>query len=335
LPHRCIYCNQADITALTDNDVAASIRKSLGTGDKACEVGLYGGNIFGIAPAKLEALFALFEPYRDRITNFRISTKPVPLLTETLEILKQHKVTVIEVGIPSFNDAILKAIERRHNVEDLFCAFSRLSAEGFRVALQVMAGLPGETMGDIEETAGHLIGLRPHYVRVYPLVVLRGTPLHGLYEKGLYTPFSFDEVLRRVAYLYLSTRRAGIAIVKMGLTDNEVIQETIAAGCYHPAFGYLVKSYAYYLAVKAGIEAGPLKGRVRIMLNHRDIPHLLGHKRQNMALLAEQGISVSWATAGVQEGTFILSDGVKEVEGSLDNALGAYQDSSRRPETPS
>ena len=124
LPHfgcneKCIYCDQQFITDLRDTDLSAVIAKTLSAHEGPYEVGLFGGNMFGIKPDQLRQLFSRFEEYRDRITNFRISTKPVPLNSEIIDILKANRVTVIELGIPTFNNKILSKLNRRHSAEDL------------------------------------------------------------------------------------------------------------------------------------------------------------------------------------------------------------------------
>jgi histone acetyltransferase (RNA polymerase elongator complex component) len=206
LPHlgcneKCIYCDQQFITDLKDGDLSAVIAKTLSAHKGPYEVGLFGGNIFGIKPDQLRQFFAHFDEYRDRIANFRISTKPVPLDSEIIDILKANKATVIELGIPTFNNSILSKLNRRHSAEDLITTYKALTEEGFQVALQFMTGLPDETMVDIETTVRHMMTLKPYYIRIYPLVVLVGTPLGEMYAKGLFMPDSFNTVLDRVVYI--------------------------------------------------------------------------------------------------------------------------------------
>ena len=327
LPHlgcneKCIYCDQQSITDLRDADLSAVIAKTLRAHEGPYEVGLFGGNMFGIRPDQLRRLFSRFEEYWDRITNFRISTKPVPLNREIIDILKANKVTVIELGIPTFNNKILSKLNRQHSAEDFITTYKALTEEGFHVALQFMAGLPDETMGDIETTVQHVIILKPYYIRIYPLVVLAATRLGGMYLKGLFTPASFDTILDRVVYMYLNALKEGIPVVKMGLTDNEVIKENIIAGQYHPAYGYMVKSRSFYLAIMAKLrDLSMTRKDVIVRLNNRDIPHLLGYKRMNIAHFAEEGISVKWEKEGIDCDNFILYYDTQSLPGNIFNAL--------------
>jgi histone acetyltransferase (RNA polymerase elongator complex component) len=262
-------------------------------------------------------LFEYFRAYADRISNFRISTKPIPVNNETLRILKENGVTVIELGVPCFNDGMLKKLNRGYTVLDFHESFHLLKEEGFSVALQVMVGLPGETMDDIERTAKEIVRLLPAYIRIYPLVVLKDTPLHRMYEKGVFAPIPFEEAVDRAVHIYMHALGQGIKTVKMGLTDSETIRGRVVAGHYHPAFGYLVKSRAFYLSVIQNVEAASMDRDVRVRLNNRDIPHLLGYKRSNVRKLEEKGILISWEKAEKVEGYFDLTCGSKCVKGSI------------------
>ena len=326
LPHlgchdRCIYCNQAYITDSKDNNIRSTIERTLGPLRGRFEVGLYGGNIFGVEPSILKKLFTYFEDYMDNIQGFRISTKPVPLRKETIEILKEHKVSTIELGIPTFNNEILHRLNRKHTGEDLFRAFYMLKDEGFYVALQVMVGLPDESFEDIKRTVENIIQLNPHYIRIYPLVVLKETPLQEMYEEGLFNPISFQDAVERALFIYLNSLQHGIKVVKIGLTDNEIIKDRVIAGHYHPAFGYVVRSEGFYLAVKAKIEAASIKGCVAVSLNNRDIPHLLGYRRSNIDRFKEQDLHVTWVKDDIKEGYFLIKQRDRAIEGNIFDAL--------------
>jgi histone acetyltransferase (RNA polymerase elongator complex component) len=326
LPHlgcinRCIYCDQGCITDVHGHDLPSLIKNTLEKAGGKYEVGLFGGNILNIKPSVLKTLFQYFESFSESILNFRISTKPVPLNSETIHILKENRVTVIELGMPVFNDIILNKLNRGHTIEDFYRAFYLLKNEGFHVALQIMVGLPDETMIDIKETAEHIIRLSPHYIRIYPLVVLKDTPLHRMYENGLFKPIHFKEAVERAAYIYLNALKQRIKTVKMGLTDNEIIKDSIVAGQFHPAFGYIVKSQAFYLAIKRNIDSTSIKGCVTVRLNRADIPHLIGHKRTNIERFEEQGIYVTWEEQDIEKGSFILYSSETIIKGNIFDAL--------------
>jgi len=326
LPHlgcqtRCIYCDQDAITDIEAIDLQTRIGQSLIGRRNPVEVGLYGGNIFGLHPEALKRLFSYFDSYRSEITNFRVSTKPLPINNEIIDILKKNGATTVELGIPTFNDRILELLNRKHTAEDLINAFDVLKNKGFQVALQVMVGLPHETRDDIWETVKNILSLKPSFIRIYPLAFISGTPLVDMYTAGKFSVITIEEAIHRAMLIYLSALRHEIKTVKMGLTDNEVIKNRIVGGYYHPAFGFLVKSLAFYLAIITKIYERGFNGQATIHLNNRDVPHLLGHKRTNLARFLDAGIAIDWKVTNIPPGKFILIAENKEIQGNIFDAL--------------
>ena len=94
-----------------------------------------------------------------------------------------------------------------------------------------------------------------------------------MYREGRYVPDAFEEAVRRTLYIYLNLLTAEYKSSQNGLTDNEVIADRVIAGHYHPAFGSIVKSWAFRLAILKKMKELPVKGSVKVLLNNRDIPH--------------------------------------------------------------
>ncbi|HOJ42954.1 MAG TPA: radical SAM protein [Syntrophorhabdaceae bacterium] len=326
LPHlgcdrRCIYCDQTVITGTKTWDIEKVIRASLPKTSHKYEVGLFGGNIFGISPSLLKKIFSIFDSYRENISGFRISTKPVPIKEEIIGILKENNVKIIELGIPVFNDSMLFKLNRGYTVADFYNAYSLLKKEGFDVAIQVMVGLPDETREEVGNTLRHIKGLKPSYIRIYPLVILKDTPLYYAFEKGEFITCDFNEVVLRALYIYLNALSKNIPVVKMGLTDNEIIKDKIAGGFYHPAFGDMVKSEGFYLALTGLFSKYAIKGKVRVKINKRDESHIIGFKRKNMERWKDMGIYVEREIKELTKGAFIVSFQEKDLNGDILDAI--------------
>ncbi|MCX8023364.1 MAG: radical SAM protein [Syntrophorhabdaceae bacterium] len=324
LPHlgctrRCIYCNQGYITGPEHPSLTYVIQETMNCvkGKGKFEVGLFGGNFFGIEKDKVLLIFEAFKPYMDRISNFRISTKPSAVDMDFIDILKNFKVTTVELGIPTFNDKILEVLNRGHDVNSLFSIYNLLKGFGFTVAIQVMVGLLHETWGDIENTSRAIAQLTPSYIRIYPLVVLKDTVLYDMYRDGSFTPIELMDAVERATYIYLGALKYGIPTVKMGLTEGEFVKKGIVAGPYHPAFGYLVKSCAFYLGLSSVLKKERITGDILVLLNRKDIPHLLGHRRSNIYELAARGIQIEWKAEEIKEGEFIIEKGLRRIKGSV------------------
>ncbi|MGD0229810.1 MAG: radical SAM protein [Syntrophorhabdales bacterium] len=328
LPHlgcgeRCTYCNQDHITNSGQGDaLERRIAALLGGLAAPAEVALYGGNMLGLPALLLDRILRLLDPYRDRIAHLRVSAKPGPLDADTLALLKKHRVRTIELGIPTFNDDILAVLKRGHTVDDLHRTYHILRGEGFETGLQVMVGLPGETPGDVRETASAIRALAPAFIRIYPLCVIDDTPLCRDFRAGRFSPDSVERAVAKAAFISLSAYACGVATIKMGLTGNDVLTEKIVAGPFHPAFGYLVKSEAFYLAVLKTCAVSAIRGPARVRLNRRDVAHLTGYRRSNLSRLKESGITTTWAEdEKLEEGRFVIESGGMRAEGGVTDAL--------------
>jgi hypothetical protein len=84
--------------------------------------------------------------------------------------------------------------------------------------------------------------MAPDFVRIYPTVVLQGSPLARMYRDGRYTPLTLDQAVRQTRKLYLLFQDGHIPVIRMGLQPSDGLETgyQILSGPYHPAFGYLV-----------------------------------------------------------------------------------------------
>jgi histone acetyltransferase (RNA polymerase elongator complex component) len=327
LPHlgcrqKCIYCNQHHITGKSSQEnTSETIRKALDPVKVRTEVAIYGGNPFGLGIDGLARLFSLFTDYREKITTMRISTEPIVPDVQTIDLLRDYNVTTVELGIPVFSDEKLHALGRYHTVRDLYDTHEALIRAGLTVGLQVMVGLPGETTQDIRSTVQHVLRLKPAFIRVYPLVVLRDTPLHTAFQEKSFSPLSLADAVLRALFIYLHAEAHRIKVIKMGLIENEFLKGEIVAGPHHPAFGYLVRSEAFYLGITKVCKEHGLSGQITLLLNRKDVPHLTGYRRSNLKKLEQQGLRVTWGEREMPPGHFRIEAGNTAFEGSTLDAI--------------
>lgn len=260
--HRCVFCNQAGITGRTAMprpvDVRATIERYLstweggeggqggegrGNGTGRREAAFYGGSFTGLPEAlQKDYLESAFEFVSDkRIDALRISTRPDYVSSEKLPLLKKYGVETVELGAQSMTDEVLELSGRGHDSQATVRAVGLLKGEGFKVGLQIMPGLPGDTRKTIINTAREVAGLGPDFVRVYPTLVVRDTPLYAMYLKGEYTPWGLQDMVDVLSAVSKVFRGAGIPVIRMGLQPTEELEETIVAGPYHPSIRQLVE----------------------------------------------------------------------------------------------
>jgi len=111
-----------------------------------------------------------------------------------------------------------------------------------RLGLQMMIGLPGDSLEYDQQTAATCVELEAVDARVYPTLVIKGTKLEKLYREGKYIPLGMDEAIQRSADVFKILDKGGIKVIKMGLhpSDAFITGDELIAGPFHEAFRELV-----------------------------------------------------------------------------------------------
>lgn len=248
-PNQCVFCDQKGITGEARlperKDVIDTIEAYLSTwrGKGIKEVAFYGGSFTGL-PKELQLLY-LDTAYNyvkaGRIDRLRLSTRPDYINEDILRFLKVFRVETVELGVQSMSDTVLKLSGRGHTASDTIRAVRVIGSFGIKAGIQFMPGLPGDTVGTVLKTTEDIIGLSPAFVRIYPTLVLKDTPLYRMYLDGRYTPWGLDEMTALCKKAARLLKDAGIPIIKMGLQPTEGLVKNLAAGPYHPSFRQLVE----------------------------------------------------------------------------------------------
>ena len=253
-PHRCVFCDQSSITGVrskkrSPKDVRDQIEAFLKfkTGRRnTVQIAFFGGNFLGIPADEIKHLLAEAAEYvkTGRVNSIRFSTRPDTIDHPRLDLIKNFPVTTIELGVQSMDERVLSATKRGHSAADTEKAIQHLKELNYEVGVQLMVGLPGDTPERLIASAQRIARLKPDFIRIYPTVVLAGSPLAAWYRKGEYVPLSLEEGVRQVKDLYLLFKNKNIAVIRMGLQASEDLEydSTVLAGPYHPAFGHLVYS---------------------------------------------------------------------------------------------
>lgn len=96
-------------------------------------------------------------------------------ITETkLDLLKAFGVNRISVNPQTLNDTVLKIIGRNHTVKDFFDAYEKACQKQFDINIDVIAGLPGDTLESFSESFSKIVSLQPADITLHTLYVKRG-----------------------------------------------------------------------------------------------------------------------------------------------------------------
>ncbi|MCX7695592.1 MAG: radical SAM protein [Caloramator sp.] len=252
-PHDCIFCNQKRITGqykdIDIEDVYRIIEEHLKTIDRNSshiEISFFGGSFTAIEIEKQREFLKVAKEYLDKglVDEIRLSTRPDYINKEILDNLKNYGVKNIELGAQSMDDEVLKKQCRGHSSEDVINASKMIKEYGFKLGLQMMVGLYGDSFKKDIYTANKFIELKPDFVRIYPTLVVKDTYLEILYKEGLYKPLKLMEAVYICKELYKLFYKNNIYIMKIGLQVSEdfTLGKNVVAGPFHPAFRELVES---------------------------------------------------------------------------------------------
>jgi histone acetyltransferase (RNA polymerase elongator complex component) len=130
--------------------------------------------------------------------------------------LKKYGVRVIELGVQSLDDEVLALSERGHTAAEVYRASGLIKEYGFALGIQIMPGLPGDTLERTLATARKVVALEPQLVRIYPAVTLKGTAMEELIRTGAYKPLSLEEAITWCAELVPLFREPGLISSRWG-----------------------------------------------------------------------------------------------------------------------
>jgi len=131
-----------------------------------------------------------------------IETKPDWCKEKHINQALKLGATRIEIGVQSLDDNVLKKVNRGHDVNDTIECFELLKNSGYKVIAHWMLGLPGVKPEDEVENFKKLFSdtrFRPDGLKIYPCMVMPGTPLYLQYKKGLFRPLRTKEAAEIVA----------------------------------------------------------------------------------------------------------------------------------------
>lgn len=126
-----------------------------------------------------------------RCVGLTIETRPTHGKLADGDRLLRLGCTRVELGVQTLHDEVLETVHRDHTVRDSAEAIADLRDLGFKLNLHIMLGLPGMTPERDLVVAKRLFAdpdFRPDMLKLYPCMVMPGTPLFADYQAGRFVP---------------------------------------------------------------------------------------------------------------------------------------------------
>ena len=305
-PHQCVFCNQRKISGMqkapAPHEIDAQVSLYLSTftkKDRHIEIAFFGGNFTGLSFSEQEAYLAETKKWVEsgKINGVRVSTRPDYINPEVLNLLKKYNVCSIELGAQSLDEEVLRHAGRGHGAKHVEEASKMILDAGLVLGLQMMTGLPGDTLKKTMYTARRIAELGATETRIYPTLVIRGTQLEQMYLQGNYMPLSLEETIERCKQLLLFFEDTNIKILRLGLHPSESLTqaEELVAGPFHPALKELVNTVIWKDIFRESVKNK--KGQSLLLtLAPKELNAAIGHQAANKKWLMKQFERVEFRT---------------------------------------
>ena len=191
---RCIYCaffsttqsekKSAYVHALCQE---LDMRKDYLKGEDIETIYLGGGTPSQLTQEELEKIFSsLYNIYKVKENaEITLEANPDDLTPEYIHMLRTLPINRISMGIQTFQEETLKLLHRRHTAQQAIEAVQHCREAGFQnISIDLMYGLPGETLETWQEDLQQAIALHPEHISAYHLIYEEGTALWKLREQN-------------------------------------------------------------------------------------------------------------------------------------------------------
>lgn len=121
---------------------------------------------------------------REKYEEFTIEVNPEDVTDEKIKAWRESGINRISLGVQTLDDGELKKIGRRHSKADVEEAYNKLTNTFDNISLDVMFGIPGQTIDSYRETLKKIIQLSPSHISSYSLMLEEGTAMTLLAREG-------------------------------------------------------------------------------------------------------------------------------------------------------
>jgi oxygen-independent coproporphyrinogen III oxidase len=214
--HHCGYCDFAVATGVDErideyiSAVGREMELLLGEPQTVETIFIGGGTPTYLSAAQLARLLSLINNWfplqahpRRRVgipPEFSIESTPESLTTEKVAVLADYGVNRVSIGVQSFDPRSLTVLERVHAPADVPRAVDCVHHRIDNVSLDLIFGVPGQTLADWDADLQRALALAPDHVSTYGLTYEKGTPLWK--QRRLGQVAALDEDVELAMYLH-------------------------------------------------------------------------------------------------------------------------------------
>ena len=179
--------------------------------------------------ASLAEAQARNETARARIIGLTIETKPDWATPKDVDLSLELGCTRYELGVQTVFDDVLRLTNRGHTMKETVESFQVVKDAGLKLCAHVMPGQPGSDRAKDLETFRQMFQdprFAPDMIKIYPTLVVKGTPLFRMWERGQYEPVTEEYCVD----LLTEVKRMVPRWVRIQRIDRDIPSPRIEAG---------------------------------------------------------------------------------------------------------
>lgn len=169
----------------------------------------YINDVLKVLKERIKVHSNVFEEKLDdtNINDIEITIEVNPGTVNETKLAQYRKMGInrLSIGLQSANDILLKQIGRIHTYKQFLETYQTAKKVGFdNINVDLMLGLPNQTIEDIKQSIDNVVKLDPNHISVYSLILEEGTKLYDMVEKEEIQ--LLDEDLERRMYWYVKDK---------------------------------------------------------------------------------------------------------------------------------
>ncbi len=286
----CVFCNQQNISGRLSpmklDDMRNTIERNLSTiegrGIEDIQIAFYGGSFTGLDIDMQTEYLKLANTYikDNKVNSIRLSTRPDYINENILLNLKKYGVKTIELGVQSFDEDVLLASKRGHHVEDVIKSSKMIKDMGFELGIQLMIGLPMDSMEKSIYSANMAVELGAKNTRIYPCLIIKETELEQMFLNGEFKPFSLEDTIDIGSKMYRIFYKNTVDLIRVGLKASEFVESNLVyKENYHPSYRQLVETKIFREDIEEKIK--DMTGNIILSTNSKYLSSLVGYRAEN------------------------------------------------------
>ena len=144
-----------------------------------------GGTPTCLEPQLLLKIAQAIKKYTDKNTEFTIEANPGTITDSHIEVFKKAGINRVSLGLQSAQDNELEKLGRIHTSGEFLDSYKKLKEAGFNnINIDIMAGIPEQTLKSYKDTLEKVLALNPQHISVYSLIIEPGTEFYRMQEQG-------------------------------------------------------------------------------------------------------------------------------------------------------